>query len=368
MKQFIAFLKKEFYHILRDKRTVMILLVMPILLVILFGFAITNEIQETPIAILDQSRSDAVGQLAVRLDQSEYFEVKKVLYDRASMEQAMRRGEVKMVVIFPPDFPSRLQHEGNSQIALVADASDPNEANMLTGYARNIMMMAFQEGMPDVKASFQIVPDIKLLYNPGMLSAYNFVPGVMGLILILICSMMTSVGIVKEKETGTMEVLLVSPLRPIYIILAKAVPYLLLSVVNVITILLLSYFLLEVPIVGSLWVVALLTMLYIIVSLCLGLLISTVAATQQAAMLVSSMVLLLPVMLLSGMLFPIENMPVVLQWLSHIIPARWFIVAIKDVMIKGLGLTAVWPEVAILSAMAMGLILISVSRFKTRLE
>ena len=200
-----------------------------------------------------------------------------------------------------------------------------------------------------------------------MKGAYNFVPGVMGLILILICAMMTSVGIVREKEMGTMEILLVSPMKPVYIILAKAVPYLLLSMVNITTILLLSYFLLEVPIMGILFSLVMVTVLYIIVSLCLGLLISTVADTQQAAMLISGMALMLPVMLLSGMMFPIENMPKLLQWLSNIVPAKWYIIAVKDIMIKGLSITSVLKETGILILMAFVLITISVKRFKIRL-
>lgn len=211
------------------------------------------------------------------------------------------------------------------------------------------------------------MPVISLLYNPQLRGAYNFVPGVMGLILILICAMMTSVGIVKEKEIGTMEVLLVSPLKPVYIILAKATPYLLLSLVNIATILALSYFLLDVPINGSLLLLVGVSVLYALVALCLGLLISTIADTQQAAMLISAVVLMLPVILLSGMVFPIENMPEILQAISNIVPAKWYIIAVKDIMIKGLGLGSVLQEIGILSLMVVVLIGLSVKRFKIRL-
>lgn len=212
-----------------------------------------------------------------------------------------------------------------------------------------------------------IAPVIKLLYNPQLRGAYNFVPGVMGLILILICAMMTSVGIVKEKEIGTMEVLLVSPMKPVYIILAKATPYLLLSLVNIATILSLSYFLLDVPINGSLLLLVGVSVLYALVALCLGLLISTIADTQQAAMLISAVVLMLPVILLSGMVFPIENMPEILQVISNIVPAKWYIIAVKDIMIKGLGFGSVLQEIGVLALMVVVLVGLSVKRFKIRL-
>ena len=331
MKQFISFVRKEFYHIFRDARTTMILLLMPVILIILFGYAITTEIKRVPIAIFDQSRDELTLKMADRLNASEYFELYTTVDSYEDAGALFRQGKVHVIVVFPPGYAST----ADAQVQVLADATDPNEAT--------------------------------LLYNPQMKGAYNFVPGVMGLILILICAMMTSIGIVKEKEMGTMEVLLVSPLKPIYIILAKAIPYLLLSMVNIATILLLSYFLLDVPIKGSLLLLVSVSILYAIVSLCLGLLISTVADTQQAAMLISGIALMLPIMLLSGMMFPIENMPDILQWFSHIVPAKWYIIAVKDVMIKGLPAVSILKEIGILSFMAVVLVFLSVKRFKIRL-
>jgi ABC-2 type transport system permease protein len=214
----------------------------------------------------------------------------------------------------------------------------------------------------------QIIPEVRLLYNPQMKSAYNFVPGVLGMILMLICAMMTSIAIVREKEMGTMEVLLVSPMKPIFIILAKAVPYFTLSCVNLVTILLLSVFVLNVPITGSIFWLIIVSLLFIFVSLAIGLLISTLVQTQMAAMLASAMGLIMPVMLLSGMIYPVENMPSILQWISDIIPAKWYISAVKGLMIKGVGIDAVMKEVFILCIMAVGLITISLKKFKIRLE
>ena len=340
----------------------MILLVMPIILIILFGYAITTEIKRAPIAILDQSRDEVTQKMIEHLAASEYFELYTMVNSEAEGQALFRQGKVRLLIIFPAQYAS----SPDASVQLLADATDPNEATQLAAYATAILQQ-FSIFNSQFSINNAITPVVSLLYNPLMKGAYNFVPGVMGLILILICAMMTSVGIVKEKEIGTMEVLLVSPMKPVYIILAKATPYLLLSLVNIATILSLSYFLLGVPIAGSLTLLVSVSILYALVSLCLGLLISTVADTQQAAMLVSAVVLMLPVMLLSGMMFPIENMPKILQVLSNIVPARWYISAVKDIMIKGLGARAILPEISILAGMAVFLVALSVKRFKIRL-
>lgn len=372
----IAFVKKEFIHISRDKRTMMILLLMPVILIILFGYAITTEIKRVPVAILDQSRDEVTQKMISHFAASEYFELYKMIDSEKEGQALFRQGKVRMVLIVESG-----KVKGESEIQLLVDATDPNEATQLFAYATQIavgsgkLKVKMQIANAKQLSSFtfhlstgkEIVPVISLLYNPQLRGAYNFVPGVMGLILILICAMMTSVGIVKEKEIGTMEVLLVSPMKPVYIILAKAAPYLLLSLVNIATILALSYFLLDVPINGSLPLLVGVSVLYALVALCLGLLISTIADTQQAAMLISAVVLMLPVILLSGMVFPIENMPVILQVISNIVPAKWYIIAVKDIMIKGLGFGSVLQEVGVLVLMAVVLIGLSVKRFKIRL-
>lgn len=356
----------------------MILLLMPVILIILFGYAITTEIKRVPVAILDQSRDEVTQKMISHFAASEYFELYKMIDSEKEGQALFRQGKVRMVLIVESG-----KVKGESEIQLLVDATDPNEATQLSAYATQIavgsgkLKVESENANSNAKqlSSFtfhlstdkEIVPVISLLYNPQLRGAYNFVPGVMGLILILICAMMTSVGIVKEKEIGTMEVLLVSPMKPVYIILAKAAPYLLLSLVNIATILALSYFLLDVPINGSLPLLVGVSVLYALVALCLGLLISTIADTQQAAMLISAVVLMLPVILLSGMVFPIENMPVILQVISNIVPAKWYIIAVKDIMIKGLGFGSVLQEVGVLVLMAVVLIGLSVKRFKIRL-
>lgn len=370
MRQFSAFVRKEFYHIFRDLRTTLILLAMPIILIILFGYAITTEIQRVPIAIMDHSRDELTLKITDRLEASEYFDVYAMIESNEEAQALFRKGKVHMVVVFPAQY----AEHADAQVQVLADATDPNEATQLTAYCSAIIGEQLraqglrnqpQLAMVSSPQGIQAIP--QLLYNPQMKGAYNFVPGVMGLILILICAMMTSIGIVKEKEMGTMEVLLVSPLKPVYIILAKAIPYLMLSLVNIATILTLSYFLLDVPIQGSLILLVSISILYAVVSLCLGLLISTIADTQQAAMLLSGIALMLPVILLSGMMFPIENMPKPLQILSNIVPAKWYIIAVRDVMIKGLSAVSILKEIGILSLMALVLVSLSVKRFNIRL-
>ena len=340
----------------------MILLGMPVLQIILFGFAITTELNHSRVAVLDPSKDAVTTRITERIDENRYFSVVKELSSASDIETVFRHDEADIVVAFTPDFDANLS-TGEAGIQLVVDATDPNTGNMMAGYVQGIVGQALQSGTQ----SSPIV-QTHLLFNPQMKSAYNFVPGVMGFILMLICAMMTSISIVREKETGTMEVLLVSPIRPIFIILAKAVPYLVLSCVNLATILLLSVYVLHVPVEGSLWTLSFLSLLLIAVALSLGLLISCVVQNQVAAMIVSGMGLMMPVMLLSGMIFPIESMPAVLQWISNIIPARWYIQAVKKVMIEGLGMAAVWHEASILSGMAALLIGLSLKKFKERLE
>ncbi|WP_455586393.1 ABC transporter permease [Bacteroides sp.] len=367
MKQFIAFVRKEFYHIFRDRRTKLILLGMPVVQIILFGFAISTEVKNVHVAVLDPSNDVMTRRIIDRIDASEYFTVDRLLHSPQELETAFREGAIELAVVFGVNFADRI-YTGDAQIQIVADATDPNMATTRTNYASGIIASAQQEMIPAEVSVATIVPDVKLLYNPQMKSAYNFVPGVMGLILMLICAMMTSISIVREKETGTMEILLVSPVKPLFVILSKAVPYFVLSFVNLITILLLSVYVLDVPVAGSLFWLIIVSLLFIFVSLALGLLISSVTQTQVAAMLGSGLVLMMPTMMLSGMIFPVESMPVILQVISDILPARWYIQAVRKLMIEGVDVVLVMKEIVILAFMAVLLITVSFKKFKNRLE
>ncbi len=349
MKQFIAFVIKETKHILRDKRTMLILFGMPVVMMLLFGFAITTDVKNVRTVVVTSEMSPRTQQAVERLAQSEYFIITQTVNTPQEAERLIRRQKADMALVFTQ----------NRGMQIMVDGSDPNMAQQWTTYARQTLS----------PVNFHLSPvNSRLLYNPQMKSAYNFVPAIMGMLLMLICAMMTSISIVREKEKGTMEVLLVSPVRPLMVIVAKAVPYLVLAFGILISILLMSRYVLGVPIAGPLfWILAVST-LYILLALSLGLLISNVAQTQLVALLMSAMVLLMPVVMLSGMLFPVESMPQVLQWLAALVPPRYYIQAMRKLMIMGVGIREVAHEVAVMAGMTVVLLAIALKKFNVRLE
>lgn len=367
MKQFISFVKKEFHHIFRDKRTMIILLAMPVVQIIIFGFALTNEVKNSRIAVWDQSKDAATASLISKLEASRYFEVEQLITGPGEVEKIFQKGKVKLALVIPPHFNEDLLHFNKAQVQLIADASDPNVANTLTTYASAIIQDYQSVITQDKKLPYTIETRVRMLYNPELKGAYNFVPGVMAMVLLLVCTMMTAITIVRERETGTMEIMLVSPAKPFKIIIAKAVPYFLLSAVNIASILLLSVFVLEVPVKGSLALLVGESLLFTLVSLALGLLISTKVATQQTALFISLVGLLLPTVMLSGFMFPIENMPLPLRTVSHLVPARWFYNIVRSVMIKGTGIEAVWKDTLILAGMLIVFAGLAIKNFKIRL-
>jgi ABC-2 type transport system permease protein len=368
MKQLISFVKKEFNHILRDRRTMLVLFGMPVVQLIIFGFAITTEVRNAKIAILDNSKDGITQKLITRIESTEYFDVEHSIVSDQQIEEAFKSGKIKLAVVFQPNFQNELSHSNKAQIQIIADATDPNQATTLTNYISAVVMDYQNELIELNKPPLTIETELRMLYNPQLKGAYISVPGVMALILLLVSAMMTSISVVKEKELGTMEILLVSPMKPWLVIISKAIPYFILSIVNVITILLLSVLLLDMPINGSLFLLISMTILYILCALSLGLLISTVTNSQLAAMLISLVGLMLPVVMLSGYAFPIANMPDALQLLANFSPAKWFIIIIKNVMIKGVGIERIWKEMLVISGMTLIFILISIKRFKIRLQ
>lgn len=347
MKQFKSFIIKEARHILRDKRTMLILFGMPVVMMLLFGFAISTDVRNVRTAVVLSHVNHQTHKMVERLGANEYFDILYKVDNSAAAEQLIRHQKADMAIVF----------DRNNAIQVITDGADPNMAQMYANYATMIL-----------QSSDTSVMTQKLLFNPQMRSCYNFVPGIMGMLLMLICAMMTCISIVREKERGTMEVLLVSPIRPLMIIIAKAVPYLLLAFVILCTILLISKYLLLVPISGSLFWIFLVSCIYIIVALSLGLLISTVAKTQLVALLASAMMLLLPCILLSGMMFPVESMPDILQYISAIMPPRYYISAMRKLMIMGVGIDKVMHELMVLSLMAVVLLSAALLKFRSRLE
>ncbi len=368
MKQFIAFVKKEFYHVLRDKRTLLILFGMPVMQILIFGFALTNEVKDAKIVVVDNAHDISSQQIISKIAASSYFKIENIVSGDRQIEPAFKKGTIHVAIIFPANFHNDLMHLNKAQIQIIADASDPNLATTLTNYLSAIIM-DYQSGFnKNVAVPLSIIPEIRMLYNPQLKGAPNFVPGVMALVLMLICVLMTAISIVKEKETGTMEILLVSPFKPVLVILAKAVPYLFLSLINLASILILSVYALGVPINGSLLLLLAESTLFIITCLTLGIFISIKTDSQQAAMLVSLMGMLLPTVLFSGFMFPIENMPVALQVISNIIPSKWFYIIVKSIMIKGVGFSVIWKETLILAGITLFLFFVSLKSFKIRMQ
>ena len=359
MKEFWSFIIKETQHIMRDRRTMMILFGMPIILMLIFGFAISTDVRNVRTVVVMSQIDHQTQRMINALDESEYFKVLYKVHTPAEAEQLIRNQKADMGIVFSTDFASK--HGG---VQLITDGTDPNMAQQYNNYASQIMgtqlMNVMQRKAPNAIA-------LKMLYNPQMKSSYNFVPGIMGILLMLICAMMTSISIVREKERGTMEVLLVSPVRPFLIILAKAVPYLVLAFVVLLAILLMSRYVLFVPIAGSLWLILLVSTIYIFMALSLGLLISTIAKTQMAALLMSAVMLLMPCTMLSGMMFPIESMPHVLQWVAALIPPRYYISAMRKLLIMGVSFRYVLPEVITLLGMTTLFLTVALLKFNKRL-
>jgi ABC-2 type transport system permease protein len=367
MKPFLAFIRKEFYHVFRDPKTLLMLFGMPITLIVLFGFALTNEIKNSKIVICDLAKDLASQRIIEKIEASKNFEVQRHLSDLRQVESALKQVGIKMVLVFPANFNQDLLHLRQAQVQILADASDPNTANTLSNYASNIIRDYQQEIATLQQAPLRIDTQVRMIYNPELKGTTNFVPGVMALVLLLVCVLMTSVSIVREKEKGTMEVLLVSPLNPLLVVLSKAVPYLLLSLLNLVVVLLLSVFLLGMPINGSVLLLFFESALLILTALSLGLLISNSTESQQQAMIISLMGMLIPVMLFTGFLFPLENMPKPLQIIANLVPSKWYYIIVKSIMIKGLGLAAIWKETLILLGMTTFLLLLSIRKFKIRL-
>jgi ABC-2 type transport system permease protein len=369
MNHFLGFVKKEFLHIFRDYRTLFILFGIPAAQILIFGYAVSMDIKNAGIAILDLSNDEITTQLTDKIISSGFFKKTGTLHYYSDVDKVFKKGKTKAVIIFEKNFGKRLVSEGRASLSIIADGSEPNTATLVTNYTTAIVN-EFNRSFSGnaMAAAVRIQPEVKMFYNPNLKSHFMFVPGVITLILILICALMTSVTITREKEFGTMEVLLVSPLRPIQIILGKVMPYFILSFINVLLILALSWFVFGLPVKGSMALLLGESMLYILMSLTLGLLISTVSGTMQQAIFISLIGLMLPTILLSGFIFPIENMPEIYDYVSMIMPPRYFIIIIKNIMIKGTGFMYIWKETLILIAMTLVFVALSVRKFKIRLE
>ncbi|GDX51724.1 transport permease protein [Bacteroidota bacterium] len=367
-RRFFGFLQKEFRHIFRDRRTMLILFGMPIVQILLFGFAITNEIKNVNVAVLDMAHDDVSRDITNRILSSEYFHLYQNLNSEKEIETAFKSGKVKEVIVFENNLAKNIYAKNLGNIQLIGDATDPNTANTIVAYTRAILLNYQQELNKGSKPPAIIQTEVRMWFNEELKGVYLFVPGVMTIIMMLVSAMMTSISLAREKETGTLEALMVSPLKSWQVILGKVIPYLVLSFSITLVTLALSMFVFHVPIRGNIFLLLGEVLLFVITALSFGILISSIAPNQMAAMLISMMGLMLPTIILSGYIFPIDNMPVPLQVISNIIPARWFISMLRDIMLKGAGWSVVWKDTCVLAFMAVVFLFLASRRFKMKLR
>ncbi|PKP02263.1 MAG: multidrug ABC transporter permease [Bacteroidetes bacterium HGW-Bacteroidetes-6] len=365
MKQFLGFFRKEFIHIIRDFRSLLILLLMPVVMMMIFGYAINMDVKDADIAVLDMSKDDMTKQITDKILSSGYFRLYQNIGSREEVETLFRSGKVKEAILFEPGFARKFTSDGKANIQIIADASDPNNANMLVNYTNGII--SNYQLQKSSGGKLMLTTESRFRYNENLESVYMFVPGLIALLVMLISTMMTSISIAREKETGTMEIILVSPLKPWQIIIGKVAPYAFIALCNLAVILLLGTFMFGVPYRGSMALLLAVCVLFIMMALSLGILISTISSNQLMAMMISMIGLLLPTILLSGYIFPIENMPRPLQMISSVFPARYFITVLKAVMLKGVGIAYVWKEIVVLSGMLVLFLGVSIRKFKIRL-
>ena len=343
-----SLIKKEAIHITRDRRTMFITLIMPLVLLLLFGFAISTEVNDVKVAVAVDKHTDTTRDIIQALDVNSCFTFEGMT-GASDVELLLRQGKIDAALIL------RTDDGGATSYQIIVDASNPTVAQAAVSYI---------SGVVEHRTSSPVIT--RTLYNPQMKSSYNFVPGIMGMIFILICAIMTSVSIVREKETGTMDLLLVSPVRPVSILIGKLVPYFILSCIILAIMLTMAYTVLGLPTSGSIFSVIAVSLIYIILSLSIGLLISTMVDNQVSALIVSAMLFLVPVIMLSGMIFPIDNMPLPLQGVSCIIPARWYIAAMRKLMIQQIGFDGIITEILIMAGMIVVLLLAQLGKFNSK--
>lgn len=368
INQFFAFTRKEFYHILRDRKTLLILVVLPISQLLIFGFALNSNLTEMPTAVLDMSNDRMSREIISAIDASSTFKVVEHVGSMDEVDELFRSGNLSQAFVFMPGFEKEVKRTGKGEMQVIMDASLQINASTLESYIMATLLAYQQKINAGRELPIKIMPEVKMRYNPRLDSAFHFVPGVIGVVLMLVCSMMASLAIVKEKESGTMEILLVSPVRPPVIILAKLVPYLLVGMINIVFILAISFFVMKVPVAGNVFLLFFLGTIFTLSSLALGIMVSVLTKTQRSAVIISIAGLMLPAIALSGFIFPLDPLSPVMKMIVHLMPVTLFISAARNIMIKGLGVEAVYPEMLGLIAITVVLIIISIKCFKNRLS
>lgn len=368
MRVLISFIHKEVLHILRDARTLVVIFGIPLVQLLIFGYAIRMEINNIDVGIMDLSADKNASEIVNQMESGGFFNVAGYYTNYGEIDEAFKKGEIKQAIIFEPNFGDNLYRFGLSKVQILNDASNPNTATLTNSYMQSILFDYAMSLSPQYPKSLPATVKSRMLYNPELKSVYMFVPGLIATLLMLISALMTSITITREKEFGNMEILLVSPLKPYIIIIGKVIPYVVLAFANGLIILAMAHFVFGVPIRGSLGLLLGEMSLFILTSLALGILISTIAKNQVVAMIISLVGLLMPTMLLSGFIYPIENMPLWLQYICNALPATWFLVIIKGILLKGVGIEVLFKETLILASMAFLFTLISIKKLKMRLD
>ncbi len=356
MRAFLGFVRKETLHLLRDRQTLAILILFPVVQVLIFGFAVRTDVRDIAIAIVDPTPDVATVELRERIDASDRFHIVSVASSAQGLDLQFRHGSIRQALVLPTDVERRLGRGDSLPVQLLTDGSDPNTGGIMQGYAAAIVQRWYRDAVPDGGA-IRIETQARMRYNPTLESSHLFVPGLVAFVLTIVSALMTAISITREKETGTMEMLLVSPIRPTAIVAGKVMPYIVLGFVSVLLVLLAARTVFDVPLRGSLVLLLAESGLYIVTALALGIVISTVAPNQRTAMIAALAGLMLPTLLLSGFIFPLDSLPRPLQWLSYVVPARWFLTIVRGIMLKGAGLATLWQETLILIGMTLFLLI-----------
>lgn len=369
-----SLIRKEFIQIIRDPRTLVLTFVYPIMMLLLLGYAATNDVRNIPLAVFDQDRSAASRQLLDSYRAADYFTLAYEARSTDEIKQLIDSGDARAAIIIPPDYSEKLLGDTPAQIGFIIDGSDPTLANTalsaatLIGQTKGAQIIQQKISLTGRSGSANVI-DIRtqVWYNPEMVSAYFMIPGLIGMILQFLTTILTATSIVREKERGTIEQLIVTPLKPWELVVGKITPYIIIAFLDTIEILVAGMLLFHVPINGSVSLLLILCALFLVTTLGIGLFVSTAANTQQEAMLIT-MFTLMPSIFLSGFFFPLAAMPPILQWISHVVPLRYFLVIARGIVLKGVGMEAIFPEVIALSIFAVVVMSAAAFRFKKRLE
>jgi ABC-2 type transport system permease protein len=366
VKAFLGFVRKETLHLLRDRQTLGILILLPLLQVLIFGFAVRTDVRDIALAVVDPTPDVATLALRGRIAASDRFHIALVSPTVEPLDLAFREGSIRQALVLPRDVERRIGRGDSLPVQLLTDGSDPNTGGIMQGYAAAIIQRWYHAAVPGA-ADLRIQAETRMRYNPTLESAHLFVPGLVAFVLTIISAMMTAISIAREKETGTMEMLLVSPIRPGAIVAGKVVPYIVLGFISVLLVLAAARAVFGVPLRGSLTLLLAESGLYIITALALGVVISTKAPNQRTAMIAALAGLMMPTLLLSGFIFPLDSLPWPLQWLSHLVPARWFLTIVRGIMLKGAGLATLWQETLVLCGMTLVLLVAGSHKLAIRL-